>query len=159
MTEHRQDRLTALQLYFPGASRARVTNFWHHLSAPALAQHLLKVAQKAKIDQVMLKPISAGYLTGHRISHHPRSLVICVIRSVWNCWIQRSSCAPSCATTLTSCARCEQFFSYASYRSVKPCNSVRRNSSQMKRHSRLTVGRSRHIRGCCHEWLSTDVFH
>ncbi|RMS98681.1 hypothetical protein ALP56_04910 [Pseudomonas coronafaciens pv. oryzae] len=68
--EHHQDRLTALQLYFPGASRARVTSFWHHLSAPALAQHLLKVAQKAKIEQVMLKTISAGYLPGHRISHH-----------------------------------------------------------------------------------------
>ena len=70
MIEHHQDRLTALQLYFPGASRARVTSFWHHLSAPALAQNLLKVAQKAKIEQVMLKTISAGYLPGHRISHH-----------------------------------------------------------------------------------------
>lgn len=70
MIEHRQDRLTALQLYFPGASRAWVTHFWHHLSAPALAQHLLKIAQKAKIEQVMLKPISAGYLPGQRLSHH-----------------------------------------------------------------------------------------
>ncbi|MGH8417892.1 MAG: hypothetical protein ACRER8_11510 [Pseudomonas sp.] len=70
MKETRPDRLTALQLYFPGASRARVTNFWHHLSAPALAQHLLKAALKAKIEQVMLKPISAGYLPGHRLSHH-----------------------------------------------------------------------------------------
>ncbi|KPY36398.1 hypothetical protein ACTACM_13460 [Pseudomonas fragariae (ex Marin et al. 2024)] len=70
MIEHHQDRLTALQLYFPGASRARVTSFWHHLSAPALAQHLLKVAQKAKIEQVMLKTISAGYLPSYRISHH-----------------------------------------------------------------------------------------
>jgi hypothetical protein len=70
MTEHRQDRLTALQLYFPGASRARVTHFWHHLSAPALAQHLLEVARKARIEQVMLRPVFAGYMPGHRISHH-----------------------------------------------------------------------------------------
>ncbi|MEX5497378.1 hypothetical protein [Pseudomonas syringae] len=68
MTGHRQDRLTVLQLYVPGASRARVTNFWHHLSVLALAQHLLKVAQKDKIEQMMLKPILQAI---YRAKHFP----------------------------------------------------------------------------------------
>ena len=31
--------LAALRLYFPGASTAKATRFWHRLSAPALAHH------------------------------------------------------------------------------------------------------------------------
>lgn len=62
--------IAALRLYFPTATRARVTRFWHHLSAPALAHHLLKVAQQARIAQAMLHTVSAGYLPGTRLSHH-----------------------------------------------------------------------------------------
>ncbi|MFT3760965.1 hypothetical protein [Thauera sp.] len=64
--------IAALRLYFPTATRAKVTRFWHHLSAPALAQHLLTVAKKANILQAMLHRVSSGYLPGERMSHqHP----------------------------------------------------------------------------------------
>ncbi|MGJ7505605.1 MULTISPECIES: hypothetical protein [unclassified Variovorax] len=63
-------RLTALRLYFPAGSRARATRFWHHLSAPVLAQHLLAVARRAKIQQALLHQISSGYLPGERLTHH-----------------------------------------------------------------------------------------
>ena len=62
MSESKPNRLTTLQLYFPSASRARVTRFWHRLSPPALAQHLLRVATAAKIEQVILRTVTAGYL-------------------------------------------------------------------------------------------------
>lgn len=70
MNESKPNRLTILQLYFPSASRARVTRFWHRLSPPALAQHLLRVAAAAKIEQVILRTVTAGYLPGQRLSHH-----------------------------------------------------------------------------------------
>lgn len=62
--------LAALRLYFPTATKAKATRFWHHLSAPALAQHLLKVAKEAKLIQAMLHQVSSGYLPGERMSHH-----------------------------------------------------------------------------------------
>ncbi|QXZ14641.1 DUF190 domain-containing protein [Pseudomonas sp. AO-1] len=62
--------ITALHLYFPAASRAKVTRFWHRLSPPVLAHHLLNVARRANIKQAMLRSISAGYLPGQRLSHH-----------------------------------------------------------------------------------------
>ncbi|MFT3721785.1 hypothetical protein [Pseudorhodoferax sp.] len=70
MTPRSRQQLAALRLYFPVATRARATRFWHHLSAPALAQHLLKAAQDAKLLQAMLHPVSSGYLPGGRMSHH-----------------------------------------------------------------------------------------
>ncbi|MBJ9965674.1 hypothetical protein [Burkholderia seminalis] len=64
--------VAALRLYFPTATRAKVTRFWHHLSAPALAQHLLAAAKQAHILQAMLHRVSSGYLPGERMSHqHP----------------------------------------------------------------------------------------
>lgn len=64
--------IVALRLYFPLATRTNATRFWHHLSAPALAHHLLSVAKKADIMQAMLHNVSAGYLPGQRMSHgHP----------------------------------------------------------------------------------------
>lgn len=67
-----QHHIAALRLYFPMSARANVARFWHHLSAPALAHHLLAVARKADIVQAMLHPVSAGYLPGERLSHrHP----------------------------------------------------------------------------------------
>ncbi|RMK68531.1 hypothetical protein IPC87_14870 [Pseudomonas aeruginosa] len=65
-----QQHIAALRLYFPIATKAKVTRFWHHLSAPALAHHLLTVAKKANIVQAMLHQISSGYLPGERLSHH-----------------------------------------------------------------------------------------
>ncbi len=62
--------LAALRLYFPTAARARATRFWHHLGAPAHAQHLLAVARRAGLMQAMLYPVSSGYLPGERLSHH-----------------------------------------------------------------------------------------
>ncbi|MET3493439.1 hypothetical protein [Variovorax boronicumulans] len=73
MTTQPQSRthaLTALRLYFPANSRARPTRFWHRLSAPALAQHLLAVARRAGIQQALLYQIGSGYLPGERLSHH-----------------------------------------------------------------------------------------
>jgi len=67
-----QQHIAALRLYFPIATKAKVTRFWHHLSAPALTQHLLTVAKKANIVQAMLCQVSSGYLPGERLSqHHP----------------------------------------------------------------------------------------
>ena len=62
--------LTALRLYFPSGSRATRTRFWHHLNAPALAQHLLAVAKRANLQQALLHHVDAGYLRGERMSHH-----------------------------------------------------------------------------------------
>ncbi|MPT05138.1 MAG: hypothetical protein E2582_13095 [Delftia sp.] len=61
--------LAALRLYFPGASSAKATRFWHRLSAPALAHHLLVAAKNAHIRQAMLHRVSSGYLPGERLSH------------------------------------------------------------------------------------------
>ncbi|CAB3912619.1 hypothetical protein LMG26846_05097 [Achromobacter insuavis] len=62
--------LTALRLYFPISARARATRFWHRLSAPALAHHLINAARRAGIQQAVLHPIRSGYLAGERLSHH-----------------------------------------------------------------------------------------
>jgi PII-like signaling protein len=61
-------QLTALRLYFPLSARARATRFWHRLSAPALGQHLLHAAHRARIQQAVLHPVAAGYLPGDRMS-------------------------------------------------------------------------------------------
>lgn len=68
--ESNDQRIAALRLYFPLATRARATRFWHRLSAPALAHHLVAVARRANILQAMLHHVSAGYLPGERLSHH-----------------------------------------------------------------------------------------
>lgn len=62
--------LVAVRLYFPASARADRSRFWHHLSAPALAHHLLKVARQAGIEQAILHHVDAGYLKGQRLSHH-----------------------------------------------------------------------------------------
>lgn len=65
-------RIAALRLYFPLATRTRATRFWHRLSAPALAHHLIAVAKRSNIMQAMLHHVSRGYLPGERLSHqHP----------------------------------------------------------------------------------------
>ncbi|MFL9989601.1 hypothetical protein [Paraburkholderia sediminicola] len=65
-------RIVALRLYFPLATRARATRLWHRLSAPALAHHLIAVAKRSNIMQAMQHHISSGYLPGERLSHqHP----------------------------------------------------------------------------------------
>jgi PII-like signaling protein len=62
--------LAALRLYFPSSTRASRSRFWHHLSAPALAHHLLTVARRAGIEQAVLHRIDSGYLKGQRLTHH-----------------------------------------------------------------------------------------
>lgn len=61
---------TALRLYFPISAKAKATRFWHKLSAPALAHHLVAVAHRAGIAQVTLHHVTAGYLPGEKMSHH-----------------------------------------------------------------------------------------
>jgi PII-like signaling protein len=61
--------LTAVRLYFPIGARAKATRFWHHLSAPALGHHLLRAAHRARIQQAVMHPVSAGYLSGDRLSY------------------------------------------------------------------------------------------
>jgi PII-like signaling protein len=68
--ENNNQRIAALRLYFPAATRTRVTRLWHRLSAPALAHHLIAVARRANILQAMLHHIICGYLPGERLSHH-----------------------------------------------------------------------------------------
>lgn len=62
--------LTALRLYFPQAARAKPTSFWHRLTAPALSHRLLTAAKRAGIQQALLHRVHAGYLPGHKMSHH-----------------------------------------------------------------------------------------
>lgn len=71
-TQHntRTHDLTALRLYFPANSRAKATRFWHRLSAPALAQHLLEVARRSGIQQALLYQVGSGYLPGEWLTHH-----------------------------------------------------------------------------------------
>ena len=61
--------LTAVRLYFPIGARAKATRLWHRLSAPALGHHLLRAAHRARIQQAVMHPVSAGYLPGDRLSH------------------------------------------------------------------------------------------
>lgn len=70
MTNHKDVSLSVLRLYFPVSRRAEVRRFWHHLSAPELSRHLLNVARQAGIMQVIMHPVTAGYLPGARMSHH-----------------------------------------------------------------------------------------
>lgn len=64
----------ALRLYFPQSARIKPTRFWHHLSAPALSQHLVAAARRAGIEQVLLMAVHAGYLPGKKLSQqHPES--------------------------------------------------------------------------------------
>ncbi|MFT3801925.1 MAG: hypothetical protein QM766_11965 [Burkholderiaceae bacterium] len=70
MTDAEPRVLAALRLYFPTGAKASATRFWHRLSAPALARHLLQVAVEGDIMQAMLHPVITGYLPGERMSHH-----------------------------------------------------------------------------------------
>jgi hypothetical protein len=70
VSEPSQQHIAALRLYFPLSSKAGATRFWHRLTAPALADHLLAVARKARIVQAVLHQVSHGYLPGERLSHH-----------------------------------------------------------------------------------------
>lgn len=67
-----QPKVMALRLYFPTRSRAAATRFWHHLSAPALAQHLLAAAKRAHVQQALLYQVASGFLKGERVTHHRR---------------------------------------------------------------------------------------
>jgi PII-like signaling protein len=62
-------QLTALRLYFPMSARAKVTRFWHRLSAPALGHHLLQSAKRAHIQQAAMLSVLGGYLPGEKLEH------------------------------------------------------------------------------------------
>lgn len=70
MSSRQAPTIAALRLYFPHVAQARPTRFWHRLSAPALARHLLLAAREAQIVQAILHHVSSGYLPGERLSHH-----------------------------------------------------------------------------------------
>ena len=57
-------KLMALRFYFPHSARASHSRLWHHLSRPALAAHLLKLARRHGISQATLIHVEAGYLQG-----------------------------------------------------------------------------------------------
>ena len=61
--------LIAVRLYFPVAARAKPSSFWHRLSQPSLAGHLLKAAKHSGIEQVVLHPVHAGYMNGDPLEH------------------------------------------------------------------------------------------
>lgn len=73
MSRLRPPHLAALRLYFPFSTKAgRPTRFWHRLTAPALADHLLAMARRSRIAQAMLHPVERGYLPGAALSQrHP----------------------------------------------------------------------------------------
>jgi len=68
--QDQQPKVMALRLYFPTRSRAAATRFWHRLSAPALAQHLLAAAKRAHVQQALLYQVASGFLKGERVTHH-----------------------------------------------------------------------------------------
>lgn len=70
MTHVPENEFAALRLYFPVSLKANPKRFWHHLSAPELSMHLLKVARHSSIKQVMMHTVQSGYLSGNRLSHH-----------------------------------------------------------------------------------------
>lgn len=59
--------LTALSLFLPFSSKANGLRFWHRLSAPNLAHHLLSCAKQAGIKLAILHHVNAGYLPGEKI--------------------------------------------------------------------------------------------
>jgi PII-like signaling protein len=62
-------QLISLRLYFHHSERARPTRFWHRVSRPSLASHLLRHAKEAGIEQALLHRVHAGYLKGDRLHH------------------------------------------------------------------------------------------
>jgi PII-like signaling protein len=62
-------QLVSLRLYFHHAERIRPTQFWHRISRPSVAAHLLQRAKKAGIEQAVLHRVQAGYLKGDRLRH------------------------------------------------------------------------------------------
>lgn len=67
---HLMESMSALRLYFPLSARAKGTRLWHRLSAPMLSHRLLAAARRAGIHQALLHSVHAGYLAGHKYSHH-----------------------------------------------------------------------------------------
>ncbi|WP_109126348.1 DUF190 domain-containing protein [Dyella sp. C11] len=71
-------KLTALRLYFHHAATVEPSTFWHRLSKPTVASHLLKNAHREGIEQVLVHQVHSGYLAGDKpqlrhVEHvHPR---------------------------------------------------------------------------------------
>ena len=62
--------LISLRLYFHHSEKAEPTRFWHRVTRPTLASHLLHHAKKAGIEQALMHRVHAGYLKGDRLHHH-----------------------------------------------------------------------------------------
>lgn len=65
-------KLISLRLYFHHSERVHAhhtTRFWHRLTRPTLARHLLNHAKRAGIEQAVLHRVHAGYLNGDRLHH------------------------------------------------------------------------------------------
>lgn len=55
---------TALRLYFHHAEKIEHRNFWHRLTRPSIASHVLKSAHQQGIEQVLVHQVHGGYLRG-----------------------------------------------------------------------------------------------
>ncbi|ACD18092.1 DUF190 domain-containing protein [Paraburkholderia phytofirmans] len=65
-------KLISLRLYFHHSERAHThqsNRFWHRLTRPSLARHLLHHAKNAGIEQAVLHRVHAGYLGSDRVHH------------------------------------------------------------------------------------------
>lgn len=56
--------LSVLRLYFPRSVRPQAVGFWNRLMSLRLDRFLVASARHAGIQQVVLYPVLAGYLTG-----------------------------------------------------------------------------------------------
>jgi PII-like signaling protein len=62
-------KMISLRLYFHHSAKGRPTRFWHRISRPGMARHLLAQAKLAGIEQALLHRVQAGFIRGDRIHH------------------------------------------------------------------------------------------
>lgn len=72
------NKLVALRLYFHHGDKVERERFWHHVTRPSLASHLIRSAHRNGIEQVLVHQVHGGYLPGgmpklRHVEHvHPR---------------------------------------------------------------------------------------
>ncbi|HDS1150301.1 TPA: DUF190 domain-containing protein [Pluralibacter gergoviae] len=92
--------LKVLRIYMSAGARVKRRGVLQKLIAPQLSHYLLRAARESGIPQATLRPISAGYLAGHKISHahteisapaHPVCLELVGEESVLRTFLSTSS--------------------------------------------------------------------
>jgi len=58
------NKLAALRLYFHHAEKVAHKSFWHRLTRPSVALHVMKSAHSKGIEQVLVHHVHGGYLPG-----------------------------------------------------------------------------------------------